>query len=736
MSIGSRPGARSAQDDVLLRSIAFAGVQRIGIGILAVALVACGPHIGWMFLAPLAAVLVVVGVLKLPAVQWRFGAITSWLAWTIGLVGSGAIVAVSDGPIEYLLPAVAIPTVLGSSIHPPRTLPLQTVATALVALAAVEIADPTALRDRPATIVTSLVILTGVILLTAVARLAETDSYLESHEDPLTGASNRVALIEFLAEMPERAGRWTLILGDVDGFKAINDTYGHAHGDRVLRAVADYLTSRMPDGGRLYRFGGEEFLISIVGDEADHAHRLAEEVRAGVSTIAVDGVTITMSFGVASTPVGDPATFDELFAAADSALYEAKAAGRDAVRVARPLLRAVEDHVPRADPTAPDGSPGRDVGRRTAIIHDEVEREQLVDVMQRQLHGTRIVDVILIAPLLLFTDQLGWLPIAILLPALIAYRTCQHLLPRLRTPEHLIVPAWLAMQAATAAVLVGTRHDVMWALSVMALLVVVSSAAVPWRVMRWGAFISAGLMMVAALIMDRSILHDTPQAVAAPLGLLLSTTIVGREIGRRILTMRRASMTDALTGLPNRTAFDRRAGAIVTARRDTGGPVGLLIGDIDHFKEVNDRHGHHRGDNVLVATAARLQSRMRHDGSVFRVGGEEFCAVLTGLDADGCGDIAERLREAIAAGPVAGIHMTMSFGVAVGEGPSADLATLYNAADRALYRAKAGGRDRVVIARDDDFAIPPGPLTRAVSIPDASAAPPDPPRTGGVDPHG
>lgn len=713
------PPERSTQEDVLARSMAFVRVQRIGVGILTAALLACGPAIGWAFLAPLAVTLVVFVVLKHPVVQQRFGVITSWLTWAAGLVGCAFIIGVSAGPIEYLLPAIAIPTVLGSSIFPIRTIPLQALATIGAAFATVAIADPTALRERTAVVVIAIAVLGAVILNTTIARTAESSSYLESREDILTGAFNRVALADHLREMQPDVGHFALILGDVDGFKAVNDEHGHPHGDRVLQAMAAYLRGRLPDGARLYRFGGEEFLISLVGEPARDAPRLAEEMRAGVATIAVDGVAITMSFGVASSPRSDPKQYDALFAAADAALYDAKAGGRNAVRIARPLLRAIDGSetwqtTDDLDRTAAGRRHAGLAGPRTALIHDEVEREQLVDLMQRQFHGTRIADLILVLPMVLFHERLGWLPIALALPTLFAFRYIQLHAVRYPVPEHWVAPAWLVMQAMIGVILLSANGDVLWALSVFSTMLVASSAAFPWRAVRWGALYSAVVVTLTALLAHGDdVLTHYPQSIATSLGLLLACTIVGREIGGRILAMRRAASIDPLTGLPNRGAFERRAATAIHAAATGGLHAALILGDIDHFKLVNDRFGHHRGDNVLVAVASRIQSRLRHEGSLFRIGGEEFCVVLTGLAPDECAGVAERLRGAIADGPVAGVELTMSFGVATGTGVGGELAVLAGAADRALYRAKNAGRNRVVVAGGDDFVLPPHGIVSA-----------------------
>ena len=163
--------------------------------------------------------------------------------------------------------------------------------------------------------------------------------------------------------------------------------------------------------------------------------------------------------------------------------------------------------------------------------------------------------------------------------------------------------------------------------------------------------------------------------------------------------------TDALTGVLNRRRFTDLAADELSRAQRHGTPVALLMMDLDHFKQVNDRLGHAGGDAVLRSFAATAEGVMRQ-GDVFgRVGGEEFAALLPQTTRDGAVVLAQRLRQRIAAQPaqVGGLALpfTVSIGVAAWHGPDdgeASFDRLMMAADRALYAAKAQGRDRVVAA--------------------------------------
>jgi diguanylate cyclase (GGDEF)-like protein len=168
----------------------------------------------------------------------------------------------------------------------------------------------------------------------------------------------------------------------------------------------------------------------------------------------------------------------------------------------------------------------------------------------------------------------------------------------------------------------------------------------------------------------------------------------------------RLTMTDALTGAPNRRYFQRRLSRELERMRRFGGDLSLLSIDIDRFKTINDRYGHASGDAVLQEFVRRVEKSLpRNTDWQARVGGEEFVVVLEGTDLTGAERVAERLREAISAEPMrsrAGmINVTISIGVS-GLENSADhkeitVEALMNLADVCLYASKEDGRNRVTL---------------------------------------
>jgi diguanylate cyclase (GGDEF)-like protein len=162
--------------------------------------------------------------------------------------------------------------------------------------------------------------------------------------------------------------------------------------------------------------------------------------------------------------------------------------------------------------------------------------------------------------------------------------------------------------------------------------------------------------------------------------------------------LERLATSDPLTGAFNRRTLDGELERAIAWSHRHGSPLGVAVLDLDHFKRINDARGHDVGDRVLIDFVALVQGRSRAEDRLFRMGGEEFLLLLPGTSADALGTVAETLRREVAARLSDGVGpVTVSIGaaaLAAGETRRAWLAR----ADAALYRAKAAGRDRVVVA--------------------------------------
>lgn len=187
--------------------------------------------------------------------------------------------------------------------------------------------------------------------------------------------------------------------------------------------------------------------------------------------------------------------------------------------------------------------------------------------------------------------------------------------------------------------------------------------------------------------------------------LIFAVAIVAAIAIDRQEELRVESFTDPLSGLLNRRGFNTRLDSALREAGEQGSPIALIVADLDHFKEVNDRFGHAVGDDAIVSFADCLRGVAGDDHIVGRMGGEEFAILLRGADLRMARLFAEGLRASFAGlevpGLPAGYRLSASFGVATLQ-QDEDWEDLLKRADRALYRAKAEGRDKVGVCSNGD----------------------------------
>jgi diguanylate cyclase len=183
-----------------------------------------------------------------------------------------------------------------------------------------------------------------------------------------------------------------------------------------------------------------------------------------------------------------------------------------------------------------------------------------------------------------------------------------------------------------------------------------------------------------------------------------------RELQEANRKLEELAHTDSLTGLANRREFLSAAEQAIGRARRGDRPLALIVCDIDKFKQVNDVHGHMVGDRVIRHVAEHLFNAVRHIDLVARLGGDEFVVLLPDIGLDEARVVAERIRDVLAASPLeiaAGITVraSVSLGIAALEPEDERLEELFLRADRALYAAKAGGRNRAI----DHSRLPDAP---------------------------
>ncbi|TDD73553.1 sensor domain-containing diguanylate cyclase [Actinomadura rubrisoli] len=260
-------------------------------------------------------------------------------------------------------------------------------------------------------------------------------------------------------------------------------------------------------------------------------------------------------------------------------------------------------------------------------------------------------------------------------------------------PPQWAVDAWPGIPAAVGCAALFTVVNA-------ALVAVAAHAANPesrWRDVLWNReslLLDVVELCVGILVAITSALTLGLLLLALPPVMLLQRSLMHQQL-------QAAARTDAKTGLLNAAAWQREADTELSRAQRSSDPLALLLIDIDHFKRVNDTHGHLVGDQVLVGVAGTLCHQLRDYDVVGRFGGEEFVVLLPGTDTVEACRVAERLRGRVRRLAVPAeegtVAVTVSVGVALFRTHGEDLIELLAAADLALYRAKASGRDRVCL---------------------------------------
>jgi len=203
--------------------------------------------------------------------------------------------------------------------------------------------------------------------------------------------------------------------------------------------------------------------------------------------------------------------------------------------------------------------------------------------------------------------------------------------------------------------------------------------------------------------------------VSLYLGICIALGVVAELLHRERQAAERLALVDPLTGLPNRRHADLMLDAQFAAA-GRGAGLAVVLFDLDHFKAINDRHGHDAGDTTLRRFAEVLNRNIRRMNLSARFGGEEFITVLGGCARDGAVHFAERVCRELREAPFAWGPVTVSAGIAVYEEGMGSYEVLVAAADRGLYLAKSAGRDRVVVAEPRTTPLPAPMASRPAPV--------------------
>jgi diguanylate cyclase (GGDEF)-like protein len=336
------------------------------------------------------------------------------------------------------------------------------------------------------------------------------------------------------------------------------------------------------------------------------------------------------------------------------------------------------------------------VHQQTWLCPDAASRERLLDMDERLKRPRAIAFALIAVGISAAAPLIGWWGLGLLAVAVLGFRLAQGIAERIGAPEYALFTSWAVSElviAGSVAVTGGiTSYTATWLL--------VPLVTLPARFGTRG--VGAGVAFITVLVLAIAVAIEPSQplppiyALFALLTTLTAVSVLSTALMRSDVDHRTEAVIDGLTGMLNRRALHQRLQELTAQALISGQPVAVIAGDIDHFKRVNDEHGHAVGDAVLVEVAYRLRKALRAFDLAYRVGGEEFLVVLPGAGVPDATGLAEQLRTAVAAEPAAGLWVTMSFGVSGSAGPNLERERLLNEADAALYEAKARGRNQVV----------------------------------------
>jgi diguanylate cyclase (GGDEF)-like protein len=323
------------------------------------------------------------------------------------------------------------------------------------------------------------------------------------------------------------------------------------------------------------------------------------------------------------------------------------------------------------------------------------DRERLLDMEQRLTPVRTAAFGVLTLTILVCAPWMGWWLVAPVLACAVAFAAIGRSLPTSTRPEYLIAFVWALSQLTIAACASLTGGASSPGLAWFVVPVITLPVRFGTRGVAAGVTLTIGLLLAVTLGLDFHATIDAPERFLFPFAAITAVALMSTALLRSDLEHRSEAVVDPLTGMLNRNALVTRVGELAQQSAVTKEPVALIVGDLDRFKLINDGHGHSAGDAALKDVAYRIRKRLRAYDLAYRLGGEEFLVVLPGSSPEHAATVAEDLRAAIESMPVAGLHVTMSFGVAGSAPGQFDYESVFGEADMALYEAKHAGRNRV-----------------------------------------
>ncbi|MDD3410323.1 MAG: EAL domain-containing protein [Eubacteriales bacterium] len=437
----------------------------------------------------------------------------------------------------------------------------------------------------------------------------ELNQRARSNTDPLTGLLNRTALIEQLTALFEesRVGEThALMMLDVDGFKRVNDTFGHQFGDGVLVGIAGDLRAMMRADDFISRLGGDEYVVCLrdVPATTNFLEKRARLICQAMCKQFGSDVAISGSVGIALYPQ-DGMDFDTLYRKADKALYYAKQHGRDLY-----VFYNEEDMGEGACETehkAPQGEPRRPArpqAQRTLLVVDDVEinRELLAEIFRTEYHilmadcGEKALEFLQRSD-----SQISAVLLDLIMPGLNGLQVLEKMRgdAYLSTIPVVVVSSMSEQEGGLKAIELGASDFV--------------SKPFDPRLVR---------LRVAGAIQKR----ENEELRAQNRYLLVQKSDESRHQNQ----LRYLAEHDSLTNICNKTAFYRKTKQMLEKLPDTA--FAMIAFDIGHFRVINDIFGHEEGDRLLRYIAARLQSGLNGRATYGRIDADDFTICLPADD--------------------------------------------------------------------------------------------------------
>jgi diguanylate cyclase (GGDEF)-like protein len=324
------------------------------------------------------------------------------------------------------------------------------------------------------------------------------------------------------------------------------------------------------------------------------------------------------------------------------------------------------------------------------------DRERLLDMEAKLRRPRTIMYGSLAIVFVISAPWLGWWILLPLLGSVLGYSLLHPLIATSSRPEYVVGATVVNAQILIGVGIAVTGGPTSPAIPLLLLPIVTLPVRFSGRGVIAGVGITVVVLLGATVPVDPASFVDDPTYTLIGLASIAGLAAFAHTLMRAEIEQRAHATLDPLTGLLNRNSLAGRFAEIAEQAALTGAWVSVIECDLDHFKQVNDAHGHDRGDTVLKDAAYVMRKNLRSFELVYRIGGEEFLVVLPGLELEGAHSLAERLRTGIADASPGGLPVTASFGVAAARGALVDFDLLFHDADAALYLAKRTGRNRAV----------------------------------------